>query len=394
VRDDLSRRHLLAGLTGMLAGGCLELESGEGTTAGPPTTGNGATATRRPTATDTRRPTPTATATAEPTDEPTPTATEEPSVSYPLGISDDAVSSALADTHQGVALETAFTLSYGIEPVPGPQSWTTRTHRYDPNGPVYEVVHDDEVARRHQFHRDGQTYAEVRDADAEEPAYFVTDRGVRERDLTVSDQLKTVLDAGAFRPTETHPTETPRTIDVVADGLENPTPLRETFLFESVADLTGEGVVRESGLIQSLAVSFDATHGDATERVALDLELSNVGETTVTAPDWVDVAPNRSPSFALDATDDYLTMTNDGGGPLPAETYLLVSTAADTTVNGRLDTAVPAGETLYLAVSGSGDELLSAVGDPPTGERASLESEVLVHATYRKVNVFRDRVSP
>jgi len=373
-------------LTGTFVAGCLELESGEttgtsSTTGGSPTGSTARTTTSDPT---------TAPATEPPTTTREPE-TPEPTVSYPLGISDDEVSGALADTHHRAALDTSFTLSYDVESF---DNRDQRTYRADPAAGMYEVQHRDDVARRHTFQREGRIYCRVSEDDRDDPAFFVSSLVEKQRAITRKEAFKSLLQGAAFSPTATYPEQTPKTIDIAAAEIADAIPLETAFNLNDANSLTGEGVVRESGLIDSLTVGFEGVRDGSRGQVSVVTSTTDVGETTVEEPDWIERARELAPAFDLGAADDYLELTNNGDGPLPARGYHSVATAGGEGAYGNNADPVPVGATLYLALPTSGTELLAAVGEPPEGDRASLSSEVSVRTRYRGVGAFEGSASP
>jgi hypothetical protein len=105
-------------------------------------------------------------------------------------------------------------------------------------------------------------------------------------------------------------------------------------LRDSVSEFTVTAYVRPTGFVRSLTVSYlTSTPSGPDERVSVTLSYTDVGETTVTRPDWVSRVPHNgttvTPAATTTATTAGTTSTPTATGTTPS-----AATSPGTTTNG------------------------------------------------------------
>lgn len=116
--------------------------------------------------------------------------------------------------------------------------------------------------------------------------------------------------------------------------------------------------------IEHYTYEVEVTAAGATETVWVETTFSDVGETDLERPAWVDEGYEKAPEASISVTDgETVAVTLDAGEPLPENSTVTLEVGPDY-YRANLDEAFEPGETLYLAVQAE-EELLTSVGTEP-----------------------------
>jgi len=331
----IRRRTVTAALLAGLSTGCLRLDGDESTTVAPNRTAGRTDSTAPPTAD---------TPTSEPTDEPEPTATPEPTMTLPPGLSEDGVTKRLGQSHHEAALEQSFTTTH--EHTFG-GAFTATTHRIDPEESQYRQLRDQGSDVLEEFGAGDTNYARGEFEDVG-TLYGVSSATLQPSSSTFQRTHEDVLSTGAYELSATHPDRTPKTAEIVANDVDDPSTYRNRYPIDSFRSLTGGGVVRESGLIETLDFEAVVRSNDEDVTFRKFVETSDVGETTVDQPDWTATAAEESPTLELEQTgDDLVRVDHRGGHTVPVNSTLFFSLETDGYI-GDTEFELSEGDTYYL----------------------------------------------
>lgn len=216
-------------------------------------------------------------------------------VDYPEGVSEDGANvSALAESHEQRLQNRSFTLRVNS---------TVNTSAYNQSvsldarvGPDRDAVHADSSAMDQQmsvYLTEDTQYTRVTAGDGE-PRYRVTDRTPAALQLfSGSFAGATFLDrfAGSanFTPTDVRTVDGATVVVLEADGSN----VTET----SQANVTGYEatlLVDERGVVRSVEVDVSGNRDGEQFRTRFSMTVTDIGETTVSEPGWLDEARNQT----------------------------------------------------------------------------------------------------
>ncbi|RBI62358.1 hypothetical protein DMJ13_10825 [halophilic archaeon] len=171
-----------------------------------------------------------------------------------------------------------------------------------------------------------------------------------------------------------------------ATGIASQRHLRQVVYGDQFEDVTASLTVTESGHLSHVTFDITATkNGDEIQETAT-IEVENLGETTVKAPQWVETARQKGYQFTAQPTDNQkaikLEMTN--GEPLPSGTRVSLSSPGYD--SKPLEQEVTVGDSLYLSFSPDGDLLIDFDGVPD--DATTLTDHTFVSLRYRQFLLF------
>ncbi|WP_439027710.1 hypothetical protein [Haloarchaeobius sp. DT45] len=312
----MDRRRVLGSLA-VLAGtaGCLRLED-----SGAETTGE---ETAAPTATDvpTEQTATGTSAEADTTAQNDAAAEEIPD--YPSGLDEGGVRTYLADTHSNALAGDSFTLRKRIVDQKHGGSWEDSTYRVASDGRVLETSQFNTEVTKYYSSR-GVVWRQHFEGQRRYGANAMT---LPRREFTAYQLLQKLLRAGDFGPPSDPETGGEVvTWDLRAEGLADPTPLKQRFGATTVSEFGADLTVDERGIVQELVAEFTfVPEYDSTEQSLLvRVETSDLGATSVSKPTWTAEARRRSPKVALSMGENrrVVTVTHEDGDAIPAGTEL------------------------------------------------------------------------
>lgn len=151
---------------------------------------------------------------------------------------------------------------------------------------------------------------------------------------------------------------------------------------ESAKTFDGVLYVAPNGLIVGFDFMLEGIDFDGTStKMAIRQSISDVGETSVTEPQWLDDAMDGSVvlSAALGEDNAYIAITMEKGDPVPAgsDLYLFL---LDMPLETTMETALKPGQTFYLYEDVDGELVLSndeptisAIGSPVPADLAGVD---------------------
>jgi len=305
----------------------------------------------------------------------------------PPGVSEEGVTTELAEIHGEVTGEFSYTMEH-VHDFGG--SRTTTTHRVEPNGSRYRRERDQGSDQLSVFGAEGTEYAR---REGETGTVFgVVEVGDSTPSLSFRPTIGRILATGAFELTGTNPGRTPKTADIAADAVDDPQPFARYYPIESYEAFSGEGVVRESGLVETLAFESVVLHSNDGEELTFSkrLETSAVDDTSVTRPDWTADAEERAPRLAAErAREDLVVLDHLEGQPVPTDSLLFVA-PGDETYLGHTTFELTAGETYYLYATGPDSDAGKGVqirrDRPESGSSVSLGDSTRLEVSYLGVS--------
>lgn len=284
-----------------LTGGCLRLAGGE-TATGTPTQSDTATATASPTASPTDSPTETATDTETETDTETDQGTPE-SFEYPPGTSEDGLDEALGRSHGSKLAFESFT-------VDRQQAFESFTARVTPDrmsiqpgrfgGTVF-------VEGGNYYLRALVGSGRVYDFKTSVPSEFSRERAVGEETVTA------LAGGGNWSVEGVVERNGRRLLEVVGEGVAEQGAFEQASSIDryfrkpyEVTGFVGRGLIAEAGFVQRLnaTVTADEAETGRSETLEFGVQTTAVGETTVSAPDWLSTARDRAPQFTSQFVND------------------------------------------------------------------------------------------
>ena len=185
------------------------------------------------------------------------------------------------------------------------------------------------------------------------------------------DELEGVLRVSGYELTDVSTADGSTVVTyegaTISDELEGRYPsMVEYDEFTATVSVSDDGIER-------YAYEFEgATRDGHTVTVAVNATFSQVGETDLERPAWVDEGFERAPDASISTADGTMIMlTLESGDPIPENALVSVSPISTHYVT-RLDEPLEPGETLYLTVRDR--ELLASVdAEPAAGDAIDTE---------------------
>lgn len=333
----LPRRAVLGLTAASLTTGCLRLsqESDEATT--EPDTGGGG---GEPT---------TESGGDSDTTEATTTAEEESGIEYPNGVSEDGVTTTVLLEHRAVLSEASVTVT---QTEVGEYVTETATRKVgtdavlvtEERGPGTIESYISSAGRFVRASLDGQSIYEYGDG---EPF-------TRERFLRL-DYIRALIQTGNFVPTGTGTENGTDYVVVEADAVQT-NALAEREGATEVTSFDGTGRISTDGVVRELSATFSLSGRGDSESKQVEFSFTDIGDTTVTKPDWTATAKERAPQFAVTTVDDgqFIRVEHTGGDGLPtANVGVYQPYSGGESLFTTLDSGIAVGDVLYLYRDGS-----------------------------------------
>jgi hypothetical protein len=302
---------------------------------------------------------------------------------FPPGVDEDAVHESLAATHDSILKRTSFTMEWVTDPntnlerrvfaVEGGRTSITV------DSPQFEKTTESFVTPERTYRKvvyEGQTLYQVSD----EP-------------LSWADQssgkytIRTHIEAGAYRPTETVERDGTPYLRLEADEFAEPTAILNVNDPEDVSAYRGQMLVREDGVVVEFQSTIEYAGNRNTRRTVI--EISDIGETSVSAPSWTEQAASREPTFEATMADDrsYIALEHVGGDAVRAPIRIACyEGGTGTNLRSRIESGISKGETLYFTLDTENSKL-ARHSEPPTkvdqqfAEYVEMEVSAGVHLT-------------
>jgi hypothetical protein len=216
---------------------------------------------------------------------------------------------------------------------------------------------------------------------------------LRREHLAARRILQGLIEGGDWTPAGTTTEDGQRYVVIEADGVESATALREGNVYydeeATVETFSGEGLVTEDGVVREIRVTitFD---GRAEDGIIL-LRTTDVGETSVSRPDWTATAKQKATEFETEVVDGgtYITLSHVGGQSIQGRFEVDVAAERDY-FDGELGESedFDQGTTLYLYRTNEQEDFGRVLGvskgsppDSPPPEDWSGEVQVNVWKT-------------
>lgn len=277
--------------------------------------------------------------------------TDTGGIDYPTGVSEDGVTSQLLLEHRarisGEPVTVTETESREFD------DRTVRRRIGDDGVHVVESVAGNTIE---QWFGGGEKLA--RAAFSSETVYaHVPGEEIDYQFFTATDRIGGFLKTGNFRPTGTATEDGTTYVALEADDTES-NELAMQRGADQVTAFEGAALVSEDGLVRRIQVSFTVT-GDREESARVEIETTDVGETTVSEPDWTATAAERAPKFDVTPVDDgkFLELTHTGGDGIPLETAvgMFQPTPDGGQYHGIIEGGIPSGTKGYLYKKAPGE---------------------------------------
>ena len=283
-------------------------------------------------------------------------------VSLPTGVTEDEVPPDLLVSHQHVLADTSYTVT---------EEWiengqrTETTLRLDRNRYVQEQTSLGPA--RDVWNEGGDGYVRVNGGET----YIDLIRDVDHSELANHYELEVHLGAANFKPTSVTE-EGDRTLIVAeADAADWGGDARSRY--ESIDAYEGTLSFTPEGEIAELAAAWEFTdHQGKAGAIEWRYTIEEVGETSVAEPDWVDRARAVAPEFAVTPAADGVPAVQvdvtGGQNALHSNLQLNVRAGPESHAAGGTQTALAAGDTMYVGLD-EGGELVVRFDDPPQSLR-------------------------
>lgn len=271
-------------------------------------------------------------------------------VDYPTGLDEDGVSPMLASAHSRELTDHSFTGSFWVENLTS--GWDAgRTISYtedkvslfiENRGIEYYFSGEQEWWRQQwggQYVY-GQAEYESRSPPRIEP-----------ETVTFGEVLESFIRGCSFDPPVIESEQGPRIFTATATAVDQPAAFQEVYHgtgdVES-ADATLE--VDSDGIIRSFGGEFQAVKNGESQLAIAEVQVTDIDETSVSEPDWVETATDRSPRFDAAIGDDgsHVVISHGGGDPVPAELEAALSTPNHDAFGAIVHTSLEVGDSLYL----------------------------------------------
>ncbi|MXV63678.1 hypothetical protein GS429_16750 [Natronorubrum sp. JWXQ-INN-674] len=194
--------------------------------------------------------------------------------------------------------------------------------------------------------------------------------------ITRGRWLRQLVLAGAWGPPQV---EENGRFTIEAETADETGALADAIDAESIESYEATGSIDEDGIIREFDAEYQYTtdHTDRLHIHQVRLRVDNVGDVSVSPPDWIDTARDRAPEVTMDFVQDrqFIELTMHDGNPMVPPTYLTVHSEHQGSLPiagnlGPLSEPVSAGDTLYLyledgVVHASRDELPDNVSPEP-----------------------------
>lgn len=332
--DQMNRRRILCALVPLSGAGCLRLSGGQNDTS-----------TEEQTRSTSKAAMTTQASTRTETEDSTDTETD---LEYPPGLGPDTVYDYLPDTHVGALSLTSFTEVWKSTNVTRSHMRMHRTSHVD-DGSALIQWNDGSGIEKYSTRSDQYWRQSLGNG-----ATYGKDRGrFRFRKHSRTDKLRRFIRAGSWNPPTVD--ESTNTFEITADGYDDVEGLKQSWWrVEEMKSFSAEGNVNESGVITRLHVEFEFVpeHVDRVYEAHVRHRVKNIGEVTVTEPDWYETAEQRAPDVTARITDDqqFIEMRHRGGNPIVQGTANAISKRGmyDDWEWGHNDEPIEAGTTLYF----------------------------------------------
>lgn len=327
----MNRRQILSALVPLSGAGCLRLSSG------------------RDDDSEERRENPMATETLASTETSGRAETDgEADLDYPPGLSADGVDAFLPDAHVNALAGTSFTEVWQSTNVTKSILKMHRTAHIDEGTALVEWRDGSDITKYST--RNGQYW---RQPTGDEVTYGKDSGTFDFRWLSRIDKIRRLVEAGKWNaPTVDEATNA---FEITADGYDDTAGLeRSWWRVGEMESFSATGRVSERGVITRLRVEFQYVpqHEDRLYMVQVRHRVENVGEVSVTEPNWYETARERAPEVTARLTDDrqFVEMHHRGGNPIVPGTAIAISEKGvyDDWGWGHNEEPIEAGTTLYL----------------------------------------------
>lgn len=361
----MDRRAFIATGATALTTGCLRL-TGSG--------GGGSTATETATAVDVDE------AEASNTDAATATDSGPRQPSFPPGLSEDGVGPFLHSTHTSELSTHSFATEWTLVVDDGDGSTIKQqkqyrkadnralgSWRFREGGPVVAYQNTEGGFWREDL-GDRYTYGEERDP------YQLSD-------MNLPGWTAPLIELADWGAPELVRRERPARWQTEAVGFVE-TPKRIGYHSDAVVtDLSARMTVSERGIIREFQAAFALeTSEGRTPTYQVSHSITQIGSITVSKPDWLPTAKERTPTASGTLTDDgFVEFTLESGNRLEPGTDLTVydGSAETNAITYELAEPIEVGETVYLwRESADGPDQMSRGGRPSDASPVPLDSNV------------------
>lgn len=157
---------------------------------------------------------------------------------------------------------------------------------------------------------------------------------------------------------------------VTADSVDDANPILARFEADRVTSFSASGTVTPAGIVSGLNVSVEVVRNNQLDAHEAAFDISDIGGTTVTVPEWVSTARTRAPTLAVNLRDDRrgVVYMHEGGDPVPEGSNVGLhhqeQRLAPASDESRLDRAFSPGDTLTVFVDG--DRVTHVFGGLPS----------------------------
>ncbi len=146
----------------------------------------------------------------------------------------------------------------------------------------------------------------------------------------------------------------------------------------AVSSFDGRALVDAEGRVRSLSVTLSVADPEITQEYRY--RLTDVGDVSVSRPDWFDTALERAVIVEAIMRDDYVAVTNTGRSTVDAGTRVFLWEGASG-ADARLDAPIAPGETVYLYRPAGETGAVEVSRTPPSGAVATLDGSYRVELT-------------
>lgn len=274
---------------------------------------------------------------------------DDDEISYPNGLREDGPSPLLASAHSRELIERSFTMSIRTENLSSGW-WFGKTIHYDG-----ERAHIHKENRNIEFYfadgtewwrqRQGGQYVYGQPAHGSRGSpWFSTDR------VALGIYLEAFIRGCSYdAPVVDDERDPPRFI-IDAHAVANTEPFSLPFQVERVEQAEGVLEVDADSVIRSFEGEFVGIGNGEERLLSAYYSLSDLDETTVSEPEWIETASERAPGIdaSLEAEGSYVAITHTGGDPILSGTYVSMSPNDASFEPAILNDSFEAGETRYL----------------------------------------------
>lgn len=271
-------------------------------------------------------------------------------LSYPTGLSDDGISTVLADAHRNAVTQQGAAVDIRREEL---------SHAHDGFHWRLDVDGDEALGEidwtntptvtMHFASHSGYWRGRV----GGEPTYGRHRRGNRS-DLGFAmrtDELQAVLRAADWDRPEAD--EDAGVFRVSTDAIDDERLLIDTVDGESLESLSGSCTVDGEGIIRELDVEYEFIYQDQLFLNRFTIRSEDIGAVSVSDPEWFDTAVDRAPEMTATLVEDgqFVELSHEGGNPISSQADIAIDGEVEGDLGGvQLTQPIEAGETVYLYI--------------------------------------------